>query len=63
MSIEFEYHDPSRRGKVIVAIGLILAVVAGGAAYFLVSQASRPARRTSRRRRSSWPRKRSRVAR
>jgi len=34
-----EYKDPSRRGRWIVVIGVILAVVAGGAAFVLINQA------------------------
>jgi len=37
--MEIEYHDPSRRGKYIVAVGLVLALVAGGGAFFVISQA------------------------
>ena len=32
-------HDPSRRGRYIVVLGVILAVVAGGAAFYLINQA------------------------
>ena len=32
--------DSSRRGKAIIAIGIVLALAAGGAAYYLVNQAS-----------------------
>jgi Flp pilus assembly protein CpaB len=38
-----EYRDPSRRGRWIVVIGVILAVVAGGAAFFLINQAQQQA--------------------
>lgn len=38
-----EYRDPSRRGRFIMVIGVILAVVAGGAAFFLVNQAQQQA--------------------
>jgi len=34
-----EYKDPSRRGRWIVVIGVILAVAAGGAAFVLINQA------------------------
>jgi Flp pilus assembly protein CpaB len=37
--MEIEYHDPSRRGKYIVAVGIVLALVAGGGAFFVISQA------------------------
>src|SRR5688572_1325619 len=38
-----EYRDPSRRGRWIVVIGIILAVLAGGAAFFLINQAQQQA--------------------
>jgi len=38
-----EYKDPSRRGRYIVILGVILAVVAGGAAFFLINQAQQQA--------------------
>ncbi len=41
--MEMEYKDPSRRGRYIVIIGVILAVVAGGAAFYLISQAQQRA--------------------
>ena len=41
--MEMEYRDPSRRGRYIVIIGVILAVVAGGAAFFLINQAQQQA--------------------
>ncbi len=41
--MEIEYHDSSRRGKFIVAIGLVLALVAGGGAYLVISQAQQQA--------------------
>ena len=37
--MEMEYKDPSRRGRWIVVIGVILAVAAGGAAFVLINQA------------------------
>ena len=38
--MEFEYQDPTqRRGKFIVVVGLILAIIAGAAAFYLVQQA------------------------
>ena len=53
--MEMEYKDPSRRGRYIVIIGVILALVAGGAAFYLISraqqQAGRPAAAGVRRRR------------
>ena len=41
--MEMEYKDPSRRGRWILVIGVILAVVAGGAAFFLINQAQQQA--------------------
>jgi Flp pilus assembly protein CpaB len=41
--MEVEYHDPSRRGRWIVAVGLLLALVAGGGAFFVVNQAQQQA--------------------
>jgi Flp pilus assembly protein CpaB len=38
-----EYKDPSRRGRYIVIIGVILAIVAGGAAFYLISTAQQQA--------------------
>ena len=45
--MEVEYQDTSRRGKWIVAIGLLLALVAGGGAFFIVSQAQQQAGQAS----------------
>jgi Flp pilus assembly protein CpaB len=36
--MEMEYKDTSRRGKVIIAIGIVLALAAGGAAFYLINQ-------------------------
>jgi Flp pilus assembly protein CpaB len=41
--MEYEYRDQSRRGKYIVAVGLVLALVAGGGAFFVISQAQQQA--------------------
>lgn len=41
--MEMEYRDPSKRGKFIVVIGIILAIVAGGAAFYLINQAQQQA--------------------
>jgi len=41
--VEMEYKDPSRRGRWIVVIGIILAVAAGGAAFYLINQAQQQA--------------------
>jgi Flp pilus assembly protein CpaB len=41
--MEMEYKDTSRRGKAIVAIGIVLALAAGGAAFYLINQAQQQA--------------------
>jgi len=41
--MEVEYKDPSRRGRWIVLLGVVLAVVAGGAAFFLINNAQQKA--------------------
>ena len=41
--MEMEYKDQSKRGKVIVVIGIVLAVAAGAAAFFLINQAQQQA--------------------
>jgi Flp pilus assembly protein CpaB len=41
--MEMEYKDTSRRGRTIIVLGLVLAVVAGGAAFFLINQAQQQA--------------------
>ena len=41
--MEMEYKDPSRKGRYIVIVGVILAVVAGGAAFYLINQAQQQA--------------------
>lgn len=41
--MEMEYKDPSRRGRWIVVIGVALALLAGGAAFFLINQAQQEA--------------------
>ncbi len=41
--MEMEYRDPSKRGRWIVVIGIVLAVAAGGGAFFLISQAQQQA--------------------
>jgi Flp pilus assembly protein CpaB len=41
--VEMEYKDPSKRGRFIVVIGIVLAVAAGGAAFFLINQAQQQA--------------------
>ncbi|MFI5226032.1 MAG: Flp pilus assembly protein CpaB [Candidatus Limnocylindrales bacterium] len=37
--MEMEYKDPSRRGRYIVVLGVVLAVLSGAAAFFLINQA------------------------
>jgi Flp pilus assembly protein CpaB len=41
--MEMEYKDPSKRGRWIVIIGVVLAIAAGGAAFYLISQAQQQA--------------------
>ncbi len=41
--MELEYKDTGRRGRYIVIVGLLLAVVAGAAAFYLISQAQQSA--------------------
>ncbi len=41
--MDLEFRDDRRRGKFIIVIGLILAVAAGGGAFFLVNQANQQA--------------------
>jgi Flp pilus assembly protein CpaB len=41
--MEMEYTDTNRRGKAIIVLGFILAVAAGGAAFFLINQAQQEA--------------------
>jgi Flp pilus assembly protein CpaB len=41
--MEMEYKDTNRRGKAIIVLGFILAVAAGGAAFFLINQAQQQA--------------------
>jgi Flp pilus assembly protein CpaB len=36
--MEMEYHDTSRRGRLLIILGVILAVAAGGTAFFLLNQ-------------------------
>ena len=41
--MEMEYQDPRRRGKFIIVLGVLLAVAAGGAAFYLINQAQQNA--------------------
>ncbi len=41
--MEMEYRDTSKRGRWIVVIGVVLALVAGGAAFYLINQAQQQA--------------------
>lgn len=41
--MELEYKDPGRRGKYIVILGIALALLAGGGAFYLVNQAQQQA--------------------
>ena len=41
--MEMEYKDPSKRGRWIVLLGVVLAIAAGGAAFFLINQAQQQA--------------------
>jgi Flp pilus assembly protein CpaB len=38
-----EFRDEGRRGKIVIVLGVILAVVAGGAAFYLINQAQQQA--------------------
>jgi Flp pilus assembly protein CpaB len=44
--MEMEYRDSSRRGKVIIVLGVVLALAAGGAAFYLISHAQETAGQT-----------------
>ena len=37
--MEMEYRDTGRRGKVIIVLGIVLALAAGAAAFYLINQA------------------------
>jgi Flp pilus assembly protein CpaB len=41
--MEMEYRDPAKRGKFIVVVGVVLAIAAGGAAFYLINQAQQQA--------------------
>ncbi|MCI0344250.1 MAG: Flp pilus assembly protein CpaB [Chloroflexi bacterium] len=41
--MEMEYKDTGRRGKFVIVLGVILALAAGGAAFYLIQQAQQQA--------------------
>jgi len=41
--MEMEYKDPSKKGRWIVLLGIVLAVAAGGAAFYLINNAQQQA--------------------
>ena len=41
--MEMEYKDPSKRGRWIVLLGVVLAIAAGGAAFYLINNAQQQA--------------------
>jgi pilus assembly protein CpaB len=41
--MEMEYKDTNRRGKFVIIVGVVLAVAAGGAAFYLINQAQQSA--------------------
>jgi Flp pilus assembly protein CpaB len=41
--MEMEYRDPSKRGRWIIVLGLVLALAAGGGAFYLVNNAQQKA--------------------
>lgn len=41
--MEMEYKDNNRRGKFVIIVGVVLAIVAGGAAFYLINQAQQTA--------------------
>ena len=41
--MEMEYKDNSRRGRIIIILGVLLALVAGGTSFFLINQAQQSA--------------------
>ena len=41
--MEMEYRDPAKRGKFIVVVGIVLALAAGGAAFYLINKAQQQA--------------------
>jgi len=45
--MELEYKDPSRRGRWVILVGVILAVAAGGFSFYLINQAQSQAGTTA----------------
>jgi Flp pilus assembly protein CpaB len=41
--MEMEYKDNSRRGRIIIILGILLALIAGGTSFFLINQAQQSA--------------------
>ncbi len=41
--MEMEYKDSGRRGKFVIVLGVVLALVAGGAAFYVINQAQQQA--------------------
>jgi Flp pilus assembly protein CpaB len=41
--MEMEYQDPTRRGRWVILLGVVLALAAGGAAFYLINQAQQQA--------------------
>ena len=41
--MEMEYKDTSRRGKIVIIVGVVLAVVAGATSFYLINQAQQSA--------------------
>ena len=41
--MEMEYKDNNRRGKFVIVVGVVLAVVAGATSFYLISQAQQNA--------------------
>lgn len=42
-SMEMDYRDTSRRGKLIIAVGVVLALIVGATSFYLLNQASQSA--------------------
>ena len=41
--MELEYHDDSRRGRFVILLGVVLAIIAGGVAFYTLNQAQQQA--------------------